>query len=48
MLPQVSGASSSDSGFYAHLPSMHWNTRRWRRLDDIRSDGGMVQSCKGF
>ena len=45
---QVSGASSSGSGFYAHLPSVHWAHRRWGHLDEIRSDDGVVQSCLVF
>ena len=29
---QVSGASSSGSGFYAHLPGMHWDRRKVRTI----------------
>ena len=43
---QVSSASSSGSGFYAFLPRMGWDNRRWRHLGDIRSDVGVVQSCR--
>ena len=45
---QVSGASSSGSGFYAHLPSVHWDQPRWGHLDDIQPHDKVVQSCRGF
>ena len=45
---QVSGASSSGSGFYAHLPSVYWDPRRWGHMDEVRSGDGVVQSCRGF
>ena len=45
---QVSGASSSGSGFYAHLPSVYWDRRRCGHMDEIRSDDGVVQSCTGL
>ena len=40
----VSGASSSGSCFFSHLPRLHWDHRRWGHLDDIGSDDGAVQS----
>ena len=45
---QVSGASSTGSGFCAHLPSVYWNHRRWGHMDKIRSGVGEVQPCRGF
>ena len=39
VLDEVSGASSSGSGFYAHLPGHDWRSRRW---------GGVLESCSFF
>ena len=45
---EVSCASSSGSVFYAHLPGQAWGHRRWWHLDDDRSAGRMIDSCRGF
>ena len=47
VLDEVSGASSSGSGFFAHLPGIHWLSCRWRHLDDSGHDGGGVR-LEGF
>ena len=45
---KVSGASSSGFGFYALLLGQAWEHRRWGHLDDDRSAGRMINSCRGF
>ena len=44
VLDDVSGASSSGSGFYAHFPGQDWKSRRWGHLDDIGPVGGVLES----
>ena len=46
VLDQVSGASSSGSGFYAHLLGQAWGHRRWGHLDDSCPTGRMIDSCR--
>ena len=45
VLGKVSGASSSGSGFYAHLPGQAWRHPQWEHLD--RSADRMRNSCRG-
>ena len=33
--------------FYAHLPSLDWDQRVWRHLDDAQPDDAVVQSGQG-
>ena len=47
VLDEVSGVSSSGSGFFSHLPSQRWRSRRWGHLDVLCHVGG-VESYRGF
>ena len=47
-LDDVSGVSSSGSGFFSHLPWRRCSSRRWCHLDDLGLVGGVVESCRGF
>ena len=46
-LDQVTGVSSSGSGFFAHQSVNLWDDRRWGHVDLVRPEGD-VQSCGGF
>ena len=48
VLDEVSGASSSGSGFYSHLPGACWSSRRWGHFDELGPVGGVGDSCGGF
>ena len=47
VLDQITGVSSSGSGFFAHQSENCWRGRRWGHVDGIRVDHG-VSSCRGF
>ena len=47
VLDQVTGVSSSGSGFFAQQSEHCWSGRRWGHVDGIRVDPD-VASCRGF
>ena len=47
VLDRVTGVSSSDAGFFAHLPVSCWDHRCWDHVDPVRSVGDF-SSCQGF
>ena len=47
VLDEVTGVSSSGTGFSAHQSVTLWDDRLWSQVDLIRPEGD-VQSCRGF
>ena len=47
VLDQVTGISSSGSGFFAHQDESSWRGCRWGHVDGVRSDSVQVH-CRGF
>ena len=45
---EVSGASSSGSVFFTHLPGQRWAHRRWYYLDDDIGGDRANRSCRGY
>ena len=48
VLDEVSGASSSGSGFYSHLLGVSWSSRRKGQFDELGLVGCVGGSCGGF
>ena len=47
VLDQVTGVSSSGSGFFAHQSENCWSGRRWGHVDGVRADDD-TSFCRGF
>ena len=47
VLDQLTGISSSGSGFFAHHAEHFWRGRRWGHVDGVHIDPD-VASCRGF
>ena len=46
VLDQVTGVSSSGSGFFSHLPGHEWSPPRgWGHLGNLGPAGGVVETC---
>ena len=48
VLDEVSGVSSSGSGFFSHLPGHRWISRRCSHLDNLGPVGGVVENLQRF
>ena len=46
-LDQLTGVSSSGSGFFAHQAEHFWIDRRWGHVDGVRFNPD-IASCRGF
>ena len=47
VLDQLTGVSSSGSGFFSHQAEHFWRRRRWGHVDGVRIDPN-IASCRGF
>ena len=45
-LDEVTGISTSGSGFFAHQPEYCWGSRRWCHVDLLRPVGAEGLSCR--
>ena len=45
VLDEVTGVSSSGSGFFAHQPGTCWSARWWGDVDHVRPVGSEGLSC---